>query len=362
MRRQSIRGAQAPTAPPSYAPPGREASRPPRAASGRAAGPEGRPAADPRVTRRRRRHPVRALLVVLLVLAVAWPVGLLLWANGKIQHTEALSGAPDTPGTTYLLAGSDSRSDGSIPDGTEGQRADTIMVLHVPASGTASLISLPRDTLVQIPDHGANKLNAAFSLGGPPLLVRTVESLTGLTVDHYVQIGMGGVQHVVDAVGGVELCLDYDVSDPRSELEWTSGCHLADGRTALAFSRMRYGDPKGDIGRGERQRQVIGAVVKEVATPATLLNPADQVQLIDAGTNALVVDQDSGIIDLGRMALAFRSATGPDGIVGTPPIANTGYRPGGGLGSTVLLDENRTPGFFGRMRDGTLTKADVEAP
>lgn len=312
--------------------------------------------------RRPRRRPLVRILVVLLVLLIAWPVGLLAWANGKIQHTEALSGAPNTPGTTYLLAGSDSRADGAVADPTEGQRSDTIMVMHVPDSGPASLISLPRDTLVEIPGGGLNKLNAAYSLGGAPLLVETVEGLTGLTMDHYVEIGMGGVRDVVDAVGGVNLCLDYDVQDQLSGLEWTAGCREADGTTALAFARMRYSDPKGDIGRGERQRQVVSAVVKEVATPGNLVNPATQVRLIDAGTNALVVDTDTGIIDLGRMALAFRRATGPDGLIGTPPIASLDYRPGGGLGSTVLLDQEKAPVFFERMRDGELTAADLEAP
>ncbi|MFH5824210.1 LCP family protein [Georgenia sp. AZ-5] len=312
----------------------------------------------PPVARRRRRHPFRALLLVILVLLLAWPVGLLLWANGKIQHIEALSGAANTAGTTYLLAGSDSRADGAVADGTAGQRSDTIMVMQVPSSGTASLVSLPRDTLVEIPGHGLNKLNAAYSLGGPELLTQTVEGLTGLTVDHYIEIGMGGVKNVVDAVGGVELCYDRDVADELSGLQWTAGCHTADGTTALAFARMRYSDPLGDLGRAERQRQVVSAVVQEVATPATLLNPADQVQLIDAGTGSLVVDTDTNIIDLGQMALGFRAATGPEGVVGTPPVGDPDYHPGG-IGSTILLDQELAPVFFERMRDGELAQADV---
>ncbi|GAA1628732.1 hypothetical protein GCM10009790_09020 [Georgenia ruanii] len=369
VQRRSVREPR-PGTPPSYSPGGRPAASAPTGT--RLYEPTGRrpaPSAPPRPyratppapvagRRRRRRRPLTVLLVVLLVLLIAWPVGLLVWADGKIQHTEALSGASNTPGTTYLIAGSDSRADGTIPDGTEGQRTDSIMLLQQPASGPAALISLPRDTYVEIPGHGGNKLNAAYALGGAPLLVQTVEHLTGLTVDHYVQIGMGGVQQVVDAVGGVELCLDYNVSDPESMLEWTAGCHIADGPTALAFSRMRKQDPKGDIGRAERQRQVVGAVVKKVATPATLLNPADQVKLLDAGTGALVVDTDTGIVDLGRMALAFRAATGPNGIVGTPPVANLNYRPGR-IGSAVLLDQDKAPTFFQRMRDGQLTAADV---
>src|SRR5690606_37049448 len=206
--------------------------------------PRGRPHRPRRATipgrpgprrRRRRGRRVLAVVVVLLVLLLAWPVGLLVWADGRISHVPALSGAPGTPGTTFLLAGSDSRADGAAGDSVEGQRADTIMLMHQPSSGPAVLVSLPRDTFTEIPGYGSNTLNAAYSYGGPELLVATVEGVAGLTVDHYVEIGMAGVRDVVDAVGGVELCLDYDVDDWRSDLVWEAGCHPADGQTALAF-------------------------------------------------------------------------------------------------------------------------------
>ncbi|WP_253691581.1 LCP family protein [Cellulosimicrobium protaetiae] len=296
---------------------------------------------------------------VLLVALLAWPVGLLIWANGKIQHVDALSGAPGTPGNTYLLAGSDARGEGISEDGTEGARTDTIMVLHAPSSGPVSLISLPRDTYAEIPGNGASKLNSAYSWGGPPLLVQTVEQLTGLTVDHYVEVGFGGVEGIVDAVGGVELCLDYDVNDERSELVWTAGCHVADGHTALAFSRMRYSDPKGDIGRAERQRQVIGAISAKAANPSIVFRPGDQVALLDSGIGALTVDQSTGIIDLGKLALAFRKANGPDGVTGTPPISNPDYRPGGNVGSTVQLDPETVGQFWVDVRDGNLPPGPV---
>ncbi len=301
-------------------------------------------------------------LLLVLALLLAWPVGLLVWANGKIQHVEALSDAPGAPGRVFLLAGSDSRADGAVAeDGTLGARTDTIMLLTAPSSGAASLISLPRDTYVDIPGEGPGKLNASFSHGGAPLLVRTVEQLTGMKVDHYVEIGMGGVQQLVDAVGGVELCLDYDVDDENSGLVWTAGCRVVDGPTALAFSRMRYSDPLGDIGRGQRQQQLISAVTHEVAAPSTLLNPVRQVSLVRAGTGALATDDATGIVDLARLALTFRSATGPEGVRGAPPIADYDYRPGG-LGSTVLLDEAAAPGFFRSLSDGSVTVDDVDKP
>lgn len=319
-------------------------------------------AAAPASRRRRRKGLIIAgVTVLVLVLLLAWPIGLLIWANGKIQHVSALSGAANTPGTTYLLTGSDSRADGAIEDTeTAGARTDTILLLHVPESGPTALISLPRDTFVDIPGFEPSKINSAFSWGGAPLLVRTVEELTGLTVDHYVEIGFGGIEGVVDAVGGVNLCLDgstgiaFPVDEPLSGLVWDApGCRDVDGEMALAFARMRYADPSGDIGRGLRQRQLISAITSTAATPSLLFQPSKQVALIDAGTAALAASDETDIVDLGRLALAFRAATGPEGITGTPPISTLNYRPGG-VGSTVLLDPDQAPTFFAAIRDGSL--------
>jgi LCP family protein required for cell wall assembly len=320
---------------------------------------DGSPVAPRR--RRRRGRIVAAVVVLLLVAVIAWPVGLVMWANGKVQHVAALSGAADTPGTTYLLAGSDSREDGVIEDSeTVGARTDTILLLQVPESGPAALISLPRDTYTEIPGQEPSKLNAAFSWGGAPLLVETVEGLTGMTVDHYVEIGFGGVEQIVDSLGGVDLCLDgstgitFPVNEPKSGLIWdTPGCKTVDGVQALAFSRMRYADPSGDIGRGLRQRQLISAVAQKAENPSLLLQPGKQVSLIDAGTGAMTASDGTDVVDLGRLALAFRAATGPEGITGTPPIADMDYRPGG-AGSTVLLDPDQAPTFFAAIRDGSL--------
>jgi LCP family protein required for cell wall assembly len=292
--------------------------------------------------------------VALLLLAamIAWPIGLLMWANSKLNHVDALSGASNTGGTTYLIAGSDSRGEDSDSH-IQGARADTIMLLHVPESGPNALISLPRDIYVPIPGHNSNKINAAFSFGGAPLLVETVENLTNLTVDHYVEIGFSGVEGIVDAVGGVELCLDYSVKDKESKLDWEEGCHEADGETALAFARMRKKDPLGDIGRAERQRQVVSAVAKKLQSPGDLINPNTQRKLVDAGTGALVVSEGTGFVDLGKMALAFRKANSDGGVTGTPPIVSLNYRPGG-VGSAVQLDEAGTEQFFKDVAAGTL--------
>jgi len=300
---------------------------------------------------------------------LAWPVGLLVWANGTIQHVDALSGTADTtPGTTYLLAGSDARggADGVKQDSTVGERSDTIMVLHVPSSGPTALISLPRDTYAEIPGHGTQKLNAAYAFGGAPLLVASVEQLTGMHVDHYVEIGMGGVSQIVTAVGGVRLCfdpeidkVDFPIADKDSKLTWAKpGCRTVDGTTAVAYARMRKADREGDIGRARRQQRLISSLTAQVSDRSLLWKPTRQVALIDAGLGALRVSDGTNIIDLGRLALAFRAASGPDGVHGTPPIANPDYRPGG-VGSTVLLDPETTPAFFAAVTDGSLEPGPV---
>ena len=304
--------------------------------------------------RKKRRWPLVVVACVLLMLA--WPVFLMLDANSHLKKIDALSGAANTSGTTYLLAGSDSRADGSVPDDTEGQRADSIMLVHVAPNGQTSNISLPRDTYVEIPGYGWDKLNASYAYGGPALLVKTVEKLTGLTIDHYAEIGMGGVSNIVDAVDGVNLCFDLSVEDERSELNWEAGCHDADGKTALAFARMRYSDPRGDIGRAERQRQVVSKTVSKAMKPATLLNPMSALRVERAGASAFTVDQDSSVIDVARLVLAFREAQN-SGMTGVPPIESLGYATS--AGSAVLLEDTTAPDFFAKLRAGTLTKDDL---
>lgn len=301
----------------------------------------------------------RIMALICLLMILMWPVGLLLWASAQIKHVDALSGAPDTPGTTYLIAGSDKREEGTpVMDDTEGERSDTIMVLHKARNGRAVLLSIPRDSWVKIPGYGQGKINSAYSYGGEKLLVKTVEELTGLTVDHFVEVGMGGVTRVVDAIGGVELCLDYDVSDEKSELEWKAGCHVSDGTTALAFSRMRYSDPEGDIGRARRQREVVQATMKKAISPSTFIQPWRQVDLASAGASSIVTDLDTGALTLAWMLLALRSATN-EGLTGTPPISNVDFEIGGQ--SAVELDPDLSEEFFQKLRDGELSATELQA-
>lgn len=316
-------------------------------------------------TKTRPRHLGRriflALLVFVLVLAlvvVFWGLFLVHRVESQMGRVDALSGAADTPGTTWLIAGSDSR-EGLVNDGTEGERSDSILLVHEAPNGKVAMVSLPRDTYSEIPGKGKAKLNAAFSWGGAPLLVQTVEGLTGLTVDHYVQVGMSGVAQIVDAVGGVNLCWDQSFSDRLTGLGWEAGCHDVDGNTALLFSRMRYSDPTGDIGRTKRQRLVIAAVLKKALSRDVILSSSRQLALADAGAAALKVDRTTKLWNIARLVLAMRRAS-EEGMQGVPPIASVGYNPGHGVGSTVLLDSQKTPDFFGRLAAGTLSPADLQ--
>lgn len=312
----------------------------------------------------RRFRPIRRVLLTLLLLLVALALVVTLWGvflvhrvDSRIKRLDALSTTASAPGTTWLIAGSDSR-EGLINDGTQGERSDSILLVHEAPNGKTAMISLPRDTYAKIPGKGYAKLNAAFSWGGAPLLVRSVENLTGLKVNHYIQVGMSGVAKIVDALGGVNLCWDQSFNDRLTGLAWQAGCHESDGNTALSFSRMRYSDPLGDIGRTRRQRLVIAAVLKKSLSSAVIFSPSKQVLLADAGASTLSVDRDLSTWDIVRLVLAMKKAT-TEGMQGVPPIASLGYNPGHAVGSTVLLDPQKTPSFFARLANGQLTPADL---
>jgi LCP family protein required for cell wall assembly len=291
---------------------------------------------------------------VLLLAALAWPIGLALWTNEHLAHVDALVSGGTDAGRTYLVAGSDKRGSGGVTDLTEGQRADSILIVHVAPNNQAYLISIPRDTYVELPAQGGQKITSAYAYGGAQLLVQAVQDLTGMHIDRYVEVGFGSLTELVDAVGGVELCMDATVDDHDSKLVWEAGCHEADGKLALAFSRMRKSDPLGDLGRAARQRQVVSQLMKKTLTPSLVYRPDRQLELAKAGTAALTVDQDANIIDLGRLLLDFKAATGPEGIQGMPTVANIDYRPGG-IGSAVLLDPDKAPAEFAAIQAGTWT-------
>ena len=306
-----------------------------------------------------RRHPLRRfitiLLLVLLLALVVLAGGGWFWINGKLTRDKMLTDAPGSEATTWLLLGSDQR-DGSPGAGQDasitGFRTDTILVLTKPRHGAASLISVPRDSLVK-QDGEYMKINAVAYTSGYRALTGQIEDITGHKVDHVALIRFGGLSKVVDALGGVRLCYDADVNDPNSGMVWSRGCHQADGGMALAFTRMRYSDPKGDFGRAERQRQAISAISAKALQPSVMLNPSRAGKVLSAGLDALVVDERANPIDLVRMVLAFRSASSSNGVTGSVYWTDPDYYPGGGIGSTVLLDQARNTDLFNQLAQGS---------
>ncbi len=262
------------------------------------------------------------MLLVLLVALVGY-------VDFSLTRTEALPDYPErvanTPGTNWLIVGSDSR-EGLSPEeqselatgDVEGRRTDTIMLLHS-GSGPTTLVSLPRDSFLSIPGKGRNKLNAAFSIGGPQLLVRTVEQATGLRIDHYAEVGFGGFVDVVDAVGGVDLCVPEGIKDPLAGLDIKAGCQELDGATALGYVRTRA-TARADLERVQRQREFLSALMAKATSPTTLLNPFRLVPMTTGTARAITVADGDHVWHLLGLALAMRDVS-RGGITTTVPIA-----------------------------------------
>ncbi len=313
------------------------------------------------------RRVLKILLVLLVILALV-ALAMIVYVQLNLRRTEVLTdyeGRPAaTPGTDWLIVGSDSRAGSEQEGEVGGERADTIMLLHTGESGV-TLVSLPRDSYVDIPAYGdraasQNKINAAYAFGGPDLLARTVELNTGIRLDHYVEIGFGGFTEIVDALGGVQLCVDEPLVDEVSGADFPeAGCYQADGFQALAFVRSRKTDPRGDLGRVERQQQFLSAVFAETLSPGTLLNPFRTWRVINAGLDAVVVDPGFGVWDGLQLVRALRQLPAPDTVKTTVPISDPDFRPGGGVGSTVRWDEELAEQLFAALRTDHPVPADV---
>lgn len=298
-------------------------------------------------------------MTVLVLLALALAVALFFWAGGQLRQMDAVSGYPGRPaagkGTNWLLVGSDSRRDltprqqQELHVGHDAVRnTDTVMLLHYGDSGPY-LVSLPRDSYVAVPGHGKNKINAAYGLGGAKLLSRTVEQATGLRVDHYAEVDFLGLVRVVDALGGVRLCLDAPLKDEKSGADFPAGCSEMNGTRALAYVRARYSDPKGDLGRVQRQRALISAVSEKMLGPGTLLNPFRTVPALDAALAALRVDDRTGVVDLTQMGLSMKQVANGSGTATTVPVTGPGTQVAG-AGDVIVWDAERARRLFRALR------------
>ncbi|CAO0828361.1 Transcriptional regulator OS=Streptomyces microflavus OX=1919 GN=Smic_29520 PE=3 SV=1 [Streptomyces microflavus] len=300
---------------------------------------QGRPAPD---WRRRIKLGALTLVVVLLVVSVST----YFWADGKLKREVDLAKVIERPeagdGTNYLIVGSDSREGMSAEEkkrlrtgSAEGKRTDSMMILHDGSSGP-TLVSLPRDSQVEIPSFKGSesgkmfqgtgrqvKLNAAYAEDGPELLVRTVEFNTGLRIDHYVEIGFGGFAQIVDAIGGVELDIPKAFKDKKSGADFQAGKQTLNGEQSLAFVRTRYAFAGSDLDRTKNQQKFLAALAGQTATPSTILNPFKLYPTMGAGLDTLIVDKDMSLWSLANMFFAMKGVTGGDGTSMNMPISGS---------------------------------------
>lgn len=323
----------------------------------------------------RRRRPGRIFGVILVVLLLLI-LGLAVYVDRSLNRADALAGYPnriaDTPGTNWLIVGSDSRA-GLTADqaaelntgdeaGVRGQRTDTIILLHIPASGAPgppTLVSLPRDSAVPIPGKGRNKLNAAYSFGGPTLLVQTVETVTGVHVDRYAEIGLGGFASIVDDIGGVRLCPAEPIDDPLAGLHIPAGCQEFSGPQALGYVRTRH-SPRGDLDRVVRQQEFLGALIAKAASPSVLLNPLRVVPLAGSAPAAITVDDGAHVWNLARLGWTMRALSGGGAVTTTVPIAGFGQLGDGS--SAVLWNRERAAQLFSALAQDRPVPPDALGP
>ncbi|WP_405614685.1 LCP family protein [Streptomyces sp. NBC_00076] len=293
------------------------------------------------------RRRIKWTAITVTTVLVVTTVGTYFWADSKLNREVDLSKVIDRPeageGTNYLIVGSDSRAGMSSEEkkklhtgSAAGKRTDSMMLLHVGSNGD-TLVSLPRDSNVEIPtfvgsDSGKTykgtgrqvKLNAAYAEDGPELLVRTVEFNTGLHIDHYVEIGFAGFANIVDAVGGVEIDIPKGgMKDTKSGADFSAGKQTLNGEQALAFVRTRYALAGSDLDRTKNQQKFLNALANQVATPSTILNPFKLYPTMGSGLDSLIVDKDMGLYDLGKMFWAMKSVNGGDGKSMNMPISGS---------------------------------------
>ncbi|MFE9627314.1 LCP family protein [Streptomyces sp. NPDC006527] len=318
------------------------------------------------------RRRIKWTAITVVTVLVVTTVGTYFWADSKLQREVDLSKVIDRPeqgeGTNYLIVGSDSRAGMSDEEkkklhtgSAEGKRTDSMMILHTGSNGD-TLISLPRDSDVEIPTFVGSesgktykgtgrhvKLNAAYAEDGPELLVRTVEFNTGLRIDHYVEIGFAGFANIVDAVGGVEMDIPQDIKDTKSGADFKKGKQTLNGEEALAFVRTRYALAGSDLDRTKNQQKFLAALANQVATPGTLLNPFKLYPTMGAGLDSLIVDKDMGLYDLASMFFAMKGVNSGDGKSMNMPIS-------GSSGGNLVWDEAKVKQLVKELKnDETVT-------
>ncbi|TYB46599.1 LCP family protein [Actinomadura chibensis] len=252
------------------------------------------------------------------------------------EHGRPASGR----GENWLLIGSDRRAD--LP--SMGARADTIMVVHLSGRGDrVSVIGIPRDSWVPVPGHGTTKINAAFSYGGPRLLIRTVESLTSVRIDHYAALDFNGFVTMTDALGGVDVTVTRQTHDPKHDRTWKAGRQHLNGVEALDFVRQRWNLPAGDLDRIKRQQAFLHALSEKALATR---NPIKIDRFVRAASRSVTVDDSVSAGTLRGLAQRLLGTSLMEYL--TAPVGKLGERGGQ---SVVLLDDDGLRSLFTAVRD-----------
>lgn len=334
------------------------------------------PAPAPPRPRRALRWLKRVLITVLVlanlgVAAVYWRLRSLESAVDRTVRTitdVVPELTPTVPGKdepiVFLVIGSDSREgigDLSNFGDFEGQRADVIMLVQVhPGEDRAQILSLPRDLWVEIPGHGKNRINAAYSLGGASLMVSTVKLATGLPVNYYVEVDFVGFQAIVDELGGVEISFPFPARDQKSGLSVDAGTQVLDGATALAYARSRtYQELRdgawtsvdaNDIGRTHRQQQLVLAILARLKRPSSLTEAGS---IATSFARHLSVDASFAGSSLIELGFRMRGISGDR--IETATLPTTGATIGGA--SVLLRKDPESAGMLEAFRAGTALVA-----
>jgi len=313
-------------------------------------------------------------IAIVALSAISW-VGLGAITN-SIKRTDAFANLDDRPSkptsaVNYLIVGSDSREGltreeqrrlrtGSTKVAA-GKRSDTLLLVHISKNrDRASIVSIPRDSYALIPSwtdaqgkvHSEthSKINSAFAWGGAPLLIQTLESMSDLRIDHYIEVDFTGFVRIVDALGGVEICTNRAIYDPKSHIDLEAGRHTLDGIDALKYVRARSFDGTSDIGRMKRQQQFISTILREVTSAGVLLNPVKMTKLLNSAFESVITDQNLDRNDLLTLGKQLRSLSAKNVTTLTVPLKYYNYNKNG-VTAAVLWDPILAGDLFLRLKE-----------
>ena len=305
---------------------------------------------------------------------ISWAgLGRITAAIPKIDAFGGLDNRPkkESSAVNYLIVGSDTREGLSRAEikrlkvgGTDvaaGKRSDTMLLVHISKKrDKAAIISVPRDSYAKIPEHENSqgklipatysKINSAFNWGGAPLLIQTFEEMSGLRIDHYVEINFVGFVRMVDALGGVEICTKRDIDDSKSHLVLPAGRHVLDGVDSLKYVRTRQFDGLGDLGRMKRQQEFAGAMLRKATSAGVLLNPVKMVDFISSALDSVVTDEGLSQGDLLTLGKQLRNLSASNVRTLTIPLKYYNYSKNG-VSAAVLWDPVLAPELFERIKN-----------